>query len=424
MECSTKATWTSSRYTLTLLLIMFIDGVGMSLVLPLIDELFSTGPHSIISSDTPTWLSYFYYGGSLACFSAAMVIGAAALGQLSDQKGRKYSLYLSLIGAIIGYLICAFAIYISSPLLFLSGRVIDGLTAGSVPVAQAMLADMDNQQNKITSIGKVMFALTSGYMFGPVIASLAFSSEQHFLSLPFLLVALLCLACTFFLGLIPESSYRVQKKIRLDLTIALKQIKTLLVMPNIRMSLLSFFLFQCAWTLFYQCLPKLVFPGIDLSGSNTSLVMAEVGVGMCVAFCLIVPKVQALPAKRVALYCFSLFTLVSAALLSFPINFFSFQTLSTIMAISYAIGYSAMMAFLVSIADDHQRGLIFGSIASICAISATVTALLGAAITSINYKLLILVLVITSLVTLILFSKISRQKIIKNDKISTATLSE
>ena len=66
MKHSIRATWASSSYTLTLLLIMFIDGVGMSLVLPLIGDLFSTGPNSIIAANTPSWLSYFYYGGSLA----------------------------------------------------------------------------------------------------------------------------------------------------------------------------------------------------------------------------------------------------------------------------------------------------------------------------------------------------------------------
>ena len=397
MKHSIRATWASSSYTLTLLLIMFIDGVGMSLVLPLIGDLFSTGPNSIIAANTPSWLSYFYYGGSLACFSGAMIIGAAALGQLSDQKGRKYSLYLSLIGAIIGYLICAFAIYISAPILFLSGRVIDGLTAGSIPVAQAMLTDVDGQQNKITSIGKVMFALTSGYMFGPIIASVAFSSKQHLLSLPFILVALLCLACISLLSLIPDTSQMEEKKTRLDLTIALRQIKALLVMPNIRLGLLIFFLFQCAWTLFYQCLPKLALPVINLYGGNASLVMAEVGIGMCFAFCLVVPKVQTLSTKRVVFYCFLLFTLASATLLT--------------LSVLYAVGYSAMLAFLVSISDDHQRGLIFGSIASICAISATVTALLGSTIISINYNLLILVLFVTSLVALVLFSKMSRETV-------------
>ena len=98
MKHSIRATWASSSYTLTLLLIMFIDGVGMSLVLPLIGDLFSTGPNSIIAANTPSWLSYFYYGGSLACFSGAMIIGAAALGQLSDKRDENIVyIYLSLV---------------------------------------------------------------------------------------------------------------------------------------------------------------------------------------------------------------------------------------------------------------------------------------------------------------------------------------
>ena len=91
--------------TLTLLFIMFIDGVGMSLVLPLIGDLFSPGKYSLLNQDASAWVNQLYYGASLASFSISMIFGSSMLGQLSDKIGRKRTLGISLMGAFLGYII-------------------------------------------------------------------------------------------------------------------------------------------------------------------------------------------------------------------------------------------------------------------------------------------------------------------------------
>lgn len=392
--------------TATLFLIMFIDGVGMSLILPLIGDLFSMGAHSLVALSTPSWVYHLYYAGSLACFSGAMIIGAAFLGQISDIVGRKFTLQLALLGTVMGYLVCVLAIIIKWPLLFLLGRTVDGLTAGSIPVAQATLADIDSRQNKMTSIGLVMFAVTSGYMFGPVIASIAFSGNQsHLLYTPFLLVAILCMACMVLLSMIKVGKPQVLER-HFDLTFAFKQIKALLQEKSLRRCLLGFFLFQCTWTLFYQYLPQMQLHIKTLSPSNTSLLLTEVGVGMCVAFCFIVPRAQKyLSPKLWILSCVSLFALLSCAFLSLDIGWIQFQSISVMMAVLYAVGYSAMLAYLLSVANDNQKGLILGSVASICAISATITALLGGTLTSLSYSLFFQGVTFVSFCALLLFIK-------------------
>lgn len=394
-----------------LFLIMFIDGVGMSLVLPLIGELFSNNVNSMIPLNTPHWIYLLYYAGSLACYSGAMIIGAVLLGQLSDTIGRKNTLYLSLIGAVIGYLVCSLAVIIKWPLLLLFGRVVDGLTAGSIPVAQAMLSDIDSRQNKMTSIGLVMFAVTSGYMLGPVIASVAFANEQyHLLYLPFLLVAALCTICISLLGLINESKQiKNDNGIQFDLTVAFRQIKALLEERDLRPGLFGFFLFQSAWTLFYQYLPQMQLSTQNLSSSKTTLLLTEVGIGMCVAFCIIVPKAQKyfLP-KQWVLGCVTLFTFFSFSFLNLHINWIQFQLTSICMSILYAVGYSAMLAYLLSIANENQKGLILGSVASICAISATITALLGSMLTGVSYSFFFQGIALASCIALLLFVKSTR----------------
>ncbi|MDD5162299.1 MAG: MFS transporter [Candidatus Rickettsiella isopodorum] len=395
---------------IALCLIMFIDGIGMSLVLPLIGALFSSDAQSIITSSTSNLVYQFYYAGSLVCFSGAMIIGATFLGQLSDYMGRKVTLQLSLIGTVIGYLICAFAVIVKFPLLFLIGRIIDGLTAGSIPVAQAMLIDRDSRQNKMTSIGLVMFAVTSGYMFGPVISSIVFNYQSltHALYLPFLWVAILSMICLGLLSYIKESSIK-NTTLNLDLMLTFRQIKALLREQTIFHGLCGFFLFQCAWVLFYQYLPRMTLYMPSLSSAKIGLLLTEVGIGMCVAFCLVVPKVQTyLSPKQLIISCVGLFTLSGFSFLAFNESWVQLQLISLIMAVLYAVGYSAMLAYLLSIADDRQKGLILGSLASICAISAMFTALLGSTLMSISYLAFFQVISFASLIALLLFLKKKR----------------
>lgn len=304
--------WHYASQTMTLLLIMFIDGVGMSLILPLSGDLFSPGAYSLLQSGLPEWLNQFYYSANLAAFSIAMIFGASILGQLSDKYGRKLVLNLSLLGALAGYLICAIAVVCKTPSLFILGRIIDGLTAGSIPVAQAILTDVDSQSNQMTGIGRVMFAVTSGYMFGPVIAGSAYLSNNPNHFLPFLIIAFSCLCCIALLGLIKETKTPEKNTPKLKIFSALTSVTALFKLQAIRSALLSFFLFQCSWTLFYQYLPKMQF-------SNITSLMTAIGAAMCLGFCFVVPKLKLAPVKLISL-CFSLFTLFNLCFLTPTLN--------------------------------------------------------------------------------------------------------
>jgi MFS family permease len=401
--------WHFATQTMTLLLIMFIDGVGMSLILPLSGDLFSPGAYSLLDNNVPNWLNQFYYGANLAAFSIAMIFGASILGQLSDKYGRKLVLNLSLLGALAGYLICAIAVISKAPALFILGRIIDGLTAGSIPVAQAILTDIDSKSNQMTGIGRVMFAVTSGYMFGPVIASSAYlgTNPNHFL--PFIVIAFSCLCCIGLLRLIKESKSTQPQTQKLKIFSALTSVIALFRVSTLRSALLSFFLFQCAWTLFYQYLPKIQF---GLSTPNSTPLMAAIGAAMCFGFCFVVPKLKITPVKLISL-CFGLFTLFNFSFLTPTLSYDLFSLAAVCMALLYAVGYSAMLGFVLSTSSDGEKGLVLGSLASICAISAALTAMLGSYLNALSNFAFFSVLVLMSLTSLMLFVNASRERNLK-----------
>ncbi len=120
-----------------LFLVLFIDGMGLSLLFPIIDSL-------IIDPSSPflpalTTLSYreFLYGLVVGIYMICWFFGASIMGDLSDTAGRKKTLIICLSGACIGYALSGVAVTVENIYLLILGRIMAGFTAGSQPIAQA-----------------------------------------------------------------------------------------------------------------------------------------------------------------------------------------------------------------------------------------------------------------------------------------------
>ena len=103
---------------------------------------------------------------------------------MSDHMGRKPLLIVSQIGTLIGFLILAFAVRS----MFLS-RIIDGLTAGNLSLAQAYISDVDQSPEERTkAFGVIGIAFGIGFMIGPGISGLL---SQYGLAYPIFAAAFL-----------------------------------------------------------------------------------------------------------------------------------------------------------------------------------------------------------------------------------------
>ncbi len=165
-----------------ILLIIFVDVLGLGILLPVLPY------YASAFSATP-----FEIGLLMAAFPAAMLVGAPVLGRWSDRFGRKPLLIASLFGTLAGYLLLAVAN--SLPLMMIS-RLIDGFTGGNIPIAQAYIADVTDEQQRAQAYGLVGATYGMGYIFGPALGGLsAWVGRQIGLgyALPALLAALFAL---------------------------------------------------------------------------------------------------------------------------------------------------------------------------------------------------------------------------------------
>jgi DHA1 family tetracycline resistance protein-like MFS transporter len=108
----------------------------------------------------------FQTGLLVASYAAMQMISAPILGRISDRFGRRPVFLISILGTFIGFLILAFAN--SLGMLFFS-RILSGLTAGNISVAQAYIADVTDEKNRARGMGMIGAAFGIGFILGPAL---------------------------------------------------------------------------------------------------------------------------------------------------------------------------------------------------------------------------------------------------------------
>ncbi len=137
-------------------LIVSVDVLGLTIILPLLPfyaEKFGA---------TPTVV-----GLLVSTYAFCQLIAGPMLGRMSDHSGRRPLLLVSQVGTLIGFLILAYAG--SLWVIFLS-RIIDGLTAGNLSLAQAYISDVTKPEERAKSFGIIGIAFGMGFLVGPGIS--------------------------------------------------------------------------------------------------------------------------------------------------------------------------------------------------------------------------------------------------------------
>ena len=136
---------------------IFIDVLGLGIIIPVLPKLLQTLGHIDINTASR-------YNGLLTTVYAVMqLVFAAVLGNLSDRYGRRPVLLISLFGFGIDYLFMAFAPTIGW--LFV-GRTIAGISGASTSTATAYIADISTGDKRAANFGLVGAASGFGFIIG------------------------------------------------------------------------------------------------------------------------------------------------------------------------------------------------------------------------------------------------------------------
>jgi DHA1 family tetracycline resistance protein-like MFS transporter len=140
----------------SIFLIVLVDILGLTIILPLLPfyaESLGASP--------------FVVGLLISSYAFCQLIAGPVLGQMSDRFGRKPVLLISQCGTFAGFILLALS---NSLIPVFISRIIDGLTAGNISVAQAYIADVTEESKRTQSFALIGIAFGVGFLIGPAVS--------------------------------------------------------------------------------------------------------------------------------------------------------------------------------------------------------------------------------------------------------------
>ncbi len=141
---------------LPIFLIVLADILGLTIILPLLPfyaEKLGASPSLV--------------GLLVSAYALCQLLSGPFLGRWSDRTGRKPLLIFSQLGSFASRLLLAGA---GTLWVVYLARIIDGLTAGNLVIAQAYISDVTEPENRTRSFAVIGISFGIGFLVGPAVS--------------------------------------------------------------------------------------------------------------------------------------------------------------------------------------------------------------------------------------------------------------
>lgn len=205
-------------------LIVAVDVLGFTMILPLLPfyaQKYGASPFTV--------------GVLATTFAVCQLLSGPFLGRISDKYGRKPILMVSQCGTFIGFVMLGLAN--SLPIIFLS-RIIDGVTAGNLTIAQAAIADVTPPEGRARAFGVIGIAFGLGFLIGPAISAALAPLGVHYPAYGAALLSAISIFATW--RLLPKAQARVDSTENAKST---KRVLGYFRKPEMRWLLVEFLIF-------------------------------------------------------------------------------------------------------------------------------------------------------------------------------------
>jgi DHA1 family tetracycline resistance protein-like MFS transporter len=280
----------TNKRLIPLFIVVFVDILGFSLILPLLPyyaSSFNASPQTI--------------GFLVASYSVFQFIGAPILGDLSDRYGRRPLFLYSQIGSFAGFILMGAAIHLPNPLLWLFvARIIDGISGGNLTIAQAYIGDVTKPQERAKAFGMVIgVAFGLGFLIGPALGG--FLSEYGF-DVPAYAAAGMSLTSIIATILLLPETERSRDPERKSGLAAYTRVLDYLHVPGLNRLLVVFLFFALPFSLYISMFALYADLQLDFSAKQTGYFLAFVGLlGIVWQGAVVGPVVRILGEKRTML---------------------------------------------------------------------------------------------------------------------------
>ncbi len=340
-----------NRLLFSIILVVFIDLLGFSLILPLLPYYAETFK-----------ASNFVTGLLVASYAAAQLIGAPLLGRLSDRYGRRPILIASIFGTFVGFLLLGFAKTLA---MLFAARILDGLTGGNLSIAQAYISDVTEAKDRSKGLGMIGAAFGLGFIIGPVTGG--FLSQWGY-AVPALVAAALSFVNLILIyawlpeSLTPEKRTSThQKKPGVTFGALLQGLRR----PFTGSLLVTRFFFGLAFAIFQTIFSLYTLTKFNLSAQNTGLILTYVGVLLVIVQGFLVGRITAKFREDILIVGCAALMAISLAGWALAPSVVALLIVLTPTAISGGILNTLLSSTLTKAVDPQEVGGILGLSAAV-----------------------------------------------------------
>lgn len=326
-------------------------------------------------------LNDFQNGLLFSVFSICQFAATPVIGRLSDKYGRKPLLLLSLAGTVVSFLTMAWA---PSVLFLFIARAIDGITAGNIPVALAVISDTTDVRDRAKGFGIIGAAFGFGFVFGPSISALTYRLGA---ALPFLIaagIAFLAVGITFIM--LPETNMH-RGLPRKEKLFDFVHMARALADQNIGKTLLLSLLYAFGFSLFIYAYQPLSVEVLHLSATQIAVNFTLFGLVGLIAQGLIIPMTVRRFGEKPMLRNALLVSAITFTAFYFTRSLWVLLAVSTIHALANGFVNPLVQTLLSKEVDVHSQGSIQGLNASYMSIGMILGPIVGGLLATIYIPL-------------------------------------
>ncbi len=379
------------RIFIPLFLIIFIDSMGYGLLIPVLLRILmnSQSEFSSASQMTPA-MRNFIFGVGVALPALTYLLAAPIFGKWSDKWGRRNTLLVSLIGSLVGFLIQVLGIVVSSLTLVFVGRGLAGAASSSQPIAQAAVADISAGHQKAFYLSMIAFAMTLAMVAGPLLGG--YLSDPQLVSwfnntTPFIVASLLVfINIVLLLLFFPETNPQITRGL-LTFRETFQALGTIVSDKRVRVLLLVFFLYEFAWSLYFQDISLYLTLTKHYSADKIALFIAYLGAWMSLGLTLIYGKII----RYISLNTCLIGCLLIGGLGLLGCSLDNIQNAQWIFGIPVAItvgmAYPTLLALMSNRTGQEHQGWVMGAAGSMLGLSWMLSGFLSGPLTNISLQL-------------------------------------
>lgn len=262
------------------LMAVFLCAIGFGIINPVVP--FLVGKFTVNQQQQATAVTLL-----TSVYAICVFLVAPGMGALSDRFGRRPILLMSLVGSALGYLI--FGVGGALWILFL-GRIIEGITAGTVSTIFAYFADITSINERTKYFGWLSAVVGVGSAIGPalggILAKIDYSAPLYFGAIVSILNAIFGY---FFMPETLKDSHKLNKISFYRLN-PFTQLLNILSIKNLKWLLISGFLIWMPNGSLQAIFSQLIVDSFHWEPAIIGLVFSIIGVQDIISQTVIMPK--------------------------------------------------------------------------------------------------------------------------------------